>query len=96
MSKIMVGIPFYGLHYGKKQAKPIDSKEYLRILEKHEPVIEWDPSTQEHVAELSGNEVVVYPSLKFIEERLHLAEYYNVGVGIWELGQGLDYFMHLF
>lgn len=38
---------------------------------------------------------VWYPTLRSLHERLDLATQYHAGVSIWELGQGMDYFLDL-
>lgn len=38
---------------------------------------------------------VFFPSLLFLQERLKLAQKLHCGVSIWELGQGLDFFLDL-
>jgi hypothetical protein len=37
-----------------------------------------------------------YPTVTSISERLQLAQRLEVGVGIWDIGQGLDYWLNLF
>lgn len=70
--------------------------EYLALLDKHHPAIQWDPESGEHYFFYDSRRRIVYfPTLKSIQQRLELAKLWGTGISIWELGQGLDYFYDL-
>lgn len=88
--------------------KPIVGRDYIDFLQKSYPrsMIVYDPRTQEHATVLHGRPtkqqqnpmpqtIIFYPSLRSIYKRLELATKLNVGVAIWDGGQGLDYFYDL-
>jgi chitinase domain-containing protein 1 len=106
--KILMGMPFYGYRFpiGGAGASPIVSHEYLDVLrglpESDGKAIEWESESAEHAViapvpkeKAKGKEKVYYPTLQSISERVKLAELLGVGISIWELGQGLDYFYDL-
>lgn len=90
----------------------ITGGDYLDFLKQYYPVakIHFDNRAHEHIAvvyaraEVNINRkaqyapqiIVFYPSLRSIYDRLGLATKYNVGIAIWEGGQGFDYFYDLF
>lgn len=60
--------------------------------------IAWDAVAAEHVMSYSSGgqqHRVWFPSPTSVLMRLQLAASQGSGVAIWELGQGLDYFMDL-
>ncbi|CAF1940598.1 unnamed protein product [Rotaria magnacalcarata] len=91
--------------------KPIVGRDYIDFLRKSYPkaFIVYDPRTDEHATVVHGQStkqqqqqqhrlpqtIIFYPSLKSIYKRLELANKLNVGVAIWDGGQGLDYFYDL-
>ena len=90
----------------KYDMKPILGRDYIEFLRDKYSMsnIIYDPQSQEHVTILQSNTqkqdqfpdtIVIYPSLKSILVRLELANKLNVGVAIWDGGQGLDYFYDL-
>jgi chitinase domain-containing protein 1 len=86
-------------------------RDYLDFLKQYYPVakIHFDDRAHEHItvvyarAETNVNRkaqyapqiIVFYPSLKSIYNRLELAIKLNVGIAIWDGGQGFDYFYDL-
>lgn len=75
---------------------PILGSDYVSLLEKHGPVIQWEKKSAEHfflyLHTKNVKHVVFYPSLKSIALRLEEARSWGAGISIWEIGQGLDYF----
>jgi len=100
--KLLLGIPFYGydtdIDFGQSSA--LIGSQYIELLKEKKPLkIEWDETAHEHKFSYNTKEgnrhVVYYPSLKFLETRLYLAKDLGVGISIWEIGQGLNYFFDL-
>lgn len=98
---IFLGINFYGNDYTLSEGRgggAIVGHEYLSLLEKHRPVLQWEEKSAEHFFIYSHNNVrhaVFYPSLMSISARLNEAQAWGAAVSIWEIGQGLDYFFDL-
>ncbi|KAG2230303.1 glycoside hydrolase superfamily [Thamnidium elegans] len=81
--------------------------EYDELLEdenqliRSEEELNWDKEHQEawfiDIDEDGIRQGTVWtPTYRSVRNRLRLAEDYNVGVALWEVGQGLDYFYDLF
>jgi chitinase domain-containing protein 1 len=88
--------------------KPIVGRDYIDFLRKSAStaMIVYDPRVHEHITVIQTRPtkqqpnplpetIIFYPSLKTIYERLELATKLNVGIAIWDGGQGLDYFYDL-
>ncbi|XP_058777617.1 uncharacterized protein LOC131651909 [Vicia villosa] len=100
--KIFLGINFYGNDFSLSKDSgggAILGRDYLALLEKHRPALQWDKNSGEHVffytADKDIKHAVFYPSLKSISLRLEEARSWGCGISIWEIGQGLDYFFDL-
>ncbi|PIA49069.1 hypothetical protein AQUCO_01300129v1 [Aquilegia coerulea] len=100
--KIFIGINFYGNDYMLLEGSgggAIIGRDYLSLLEKHKPILQWEEKSEEHMFVYSDNSrikhAVFYPSLMSISIRLEEARAWGAGISIWEIGQGLDYFFDL-
>ena len=84
-------------------------RDYIAFLKEYHRKAQmfYDRRAHEHLTILYGRavndedkstpEVVIfYPSLKSIYDRLDLASKRQIGVAVWDGGQGLDYFFDLF
>ncbi|TMW62492.1 hypothetical protein Poli38472_005110 [Pythium oligandrum] len=94
--KILMGIPFYG--YDGHDA--IVGSSFAQTLKTHAGSrLQWDGSAHECLYRYTGDDeqrhVVYYPCLQFLADRLQLFQDHGVGVAVWELGQGLEYFYDL-
>lgn len=90
------------------EMKPIVGRDYVEFLRQNysTSVIVYDTRVNEHITVIQirtakpqpnalPETIIFYPSLKSIYERLELATKLNMGVAIWDGGQGLDYFFDL-
>ncbi|CAK7348748.1 unnamed protein product [Dovyalis caffra] len=80
---------------GSEGGGAITGREYLTLLEKHKPKLQWEKNSGEHfflyVDDDHVNHAVFYPSLMSISMRLEEARLQGVGISIWEIGQASVY-----
>jgi len=98
-SKLLLGIPFFGMVHSKTSHEVILRNQFLQELRRHKPKVYWDDNVKEHFFKYTENNnkfTMYFPTLMFIHERLELAKRLGCGVAVWEIGQGLDYFYDLF
>ncbi|KAM3728364.1 Chitinase domain-containing protein [Dirofilaria immitis] len=95
-SKLLMGLNFYG--YASQQAtiKAVVGKDFIKYITSQTGALFWNSITKEHFLKMKDKDFCVYPTLVSLKIRLDLASRFNVGIGIWELGQGLNYFTCLF
>ena len=100
--KLMATLPLLGWDFtlpdGERSAS-VDGEQYLNLLREHRPSrLDWHAEAAEHVftyVEDEKRHSVYYPSLKSLAERLGMMRGLGVGVALYELGTGLDYFWDL-
>ncbi|CAO3606858.1 unnamed protein product [Cunninghamella echinulata] len=107
--QLLVGINLYAMSYSPtKQPEPLVMDQVIKkltiprdTLDDDDITIYWDKESEEHwfneVDEDDVQQGIVWmPSVKSIQRRIHLAEDYQTGLSLWEIGQGLDYFYNEF
>ncbi|RUS16882.1 chitinase domain-containing protein 1 [Endogone sp. FLAS-F59071] len=99
--KLLLGLNMYGMDYtGRAPPEAVTGLRLLVIMRKFSTTLTWDKESEEHLLEYTDEQDATHklwtPTLKSLEARIHLAEDYEVGLSIWEVGQGLDYFYDLF
>ncbi|KAJ8748479.1 hypothetical protein K2173_003376 [Erythroxylum novogranatense] len=94
--KIFLGINFYGNDFvlsGGSGGGAITGRDYLSLLEKHKPKLQWENNSAEHfflyVDDEKTKHAVFYPTLTSVSMRLEEAGLWGCGISIWEIGQGL-------
>uniref|UniRef100_A0A914ZVH4 Chitinase domain-containing protein 1 n=1 Tax=Parascaris univalens TaxID=6257 RepID=A0A914ZVH4_PARUN len=90
-SKVLLGLNFYGFEFTSTKVEAITSSRYLEHIKADNALLSWDDTASEHFVS-AGNILCYYPTLASLSARLHYAKQMNMGVGIWEIGQGLNYF----
>ncbi|CAL4975238.1 unnamed protein product [Urochloa decumbens] len=95
---IFLGIIFYGNDFLLSRGSgggAITGRDFVLLLEKYRPSLQWDEKSLEHFFIYSDEGVkhaVFYPTLMSLSVRLDEARNWGTGLSIWEIGQGLDYF----
>ncbi|CAJ0574345.1 unnamed protein product, partial [Mesorhabditis spiculigera] len=88
---LMIGLNHYGYLYNDQQMDPVQRERFLEKSKEKNARLEWDDIVKEHRL-ITSEGRIYYPSLTSVESRIKLAKAYDVGIAIWELGQGLNYF----
>ncbi|XP_055386382.1 chitinase domain-containing protein 1 [Condylostylus longicornis] len=97
--KILLGLNMYGYDYTPDGGGAIIGSQFLDLLKHVKKRLIYDEHDVENFFEVktqSGRHIVFYPTLHSLHSRIKLAEELGVGLSLWEMGQGLDYFYDLF
>ncbi|KAH7814819.1 putative Chitinase domain-containing protein [Monocercomonoides exilis] len=91
-------IPFYGFEYvGGKLVGAVTNTRYIDVLRNYKTQFMWDEGSKEHIVKFSDEQgkdhTIMYPSIMSIRRRAEEMAKFGAGIGVWELGTGLDYFM---
>ncbi|VDO07983.1 unnamed protein product [Brugia timori] len=95
-SKLLMGLNFYGYASQQTTIKAVIGKDFIEYVTSQSRTLFWNSITKEHFLKTKGEDFCIYPTLASLQIRRDLANHFNVGLGIWELGQGLNYFTCLF
>ncbi|KAE8748253.1 hypothetical protein FOCC_FOCC005092 [Frankliniella occidentalis] len=97
-AKILLGMNFYGYHFTSGGPEAILGNQFVDLTKSLKGKMKLDRESEENFVEIktkSGKHTIYYPTIYSIKQRIELAEELGVGIAIWELGQGLDYFYEL-
>uniref|UniRef100_A0AC34QNT1 GH18 domain-containing protein n=1 Tax=Panagrolaimus sp. JU765 TaxID=591449 RepID=A0AC34QNT1_9BILA len=96
--KILLGVNFYGYFDDPKTSGRTAGlvRDFIqRLKENPELSLVWDKTSEEHAIFKNKKPIGYFPTVRGIESRIEAARTLNTGIGIWELGQGLDEFTDL-
>ncbi|KAL3990316.1 Glycosyl hydrolases 18 family protein [Acanthocheilonema viteae] len=91
-SRLLMGLNFYGYASQQNTMKAVVGRDFIKYITARPEALFWNFITKEHFLKTKDKDFCVYPTVASLQIRLDLASHFNVGVGIWELGQGLNYF----
>ncbi|KAI9312076.1 glycoside hydrolase superfamily [Dichotomocladium elegans] len=92
--QLLLGISLYAMSY--KETRMPEARVCSSLLQTMRgKELVWDKESEEHWFKDDDQSTIWMPTLKSIRQRVHLAEDYEVGISLWEVGQGLDYFYEL-
>eukprot|EP01099_Mayorella_cantabrigiensis_P007085 TRINITY_DN6127_c0_g1_i1.p1 TRINITY_DN6127_c0_g1~~TRINITY_DN6127_c0_g1_i1.p1 ORF type:complete len:427 (-),score=98.36 TRINITY_DN6127_c0_g1_i1:157-1437(-) len=93
------------------EVRALTGTDYVKVLETQKAVkFVWEESFHEHLiyyspsstsspppssSSSSSSAIIIYPTLKYLQTRIEIARTAGIGISIWEIGQGLDYFFDL-
>ncbi|EGC38828.1 hypothetical protein DICPUDRAFT_75595 [Dictyostelium purpureum] len=97
--KLYLGLPFYGYKVENGKMDAVVGSQFIDILKENKKrKFRWVENANEHqfTFKVNGFDVTLtYPTLLFLQQRLELSSKYGASISIWEIGQGLDYFVDL-
>ena len=97
--KVLLGLNFYGYKYTNSGTDVMIGDELIELLKKYGDDYEWkwDADVFEHYLANKKDDSIktYYPTLKSVATRIEFASMYKIGISIWELGQGMEYFTDL-
>ena len=98
--KLIIGLPFFGFKINQIQRSKnyIFGDEIIQILHTNPAYVTWLHDSHEHIIAYRNDKIrttiqIEYPSLKFFDDRIVYVKTLPIlGLGFWEIAQGLPYF----
>ncbi|KAI6231932.1 GH18 domain-containing protein [Aphelenchoides besseyi] len=93
--KLLIGLNYYG-HCSGQIKDTIMANKFVELLKQKDKKLYWSEQAQENVLLWGDESQCYFPTRRSIDVRLDFVETERLGgVGIWELGQGLNSFTSL-